>query len=253
MNNLPRQPDRSLVAPSREVVALERRLFLRQGLSLGALTLLSGCDITEADAVQKVLWSMSRWNDRVQAAIFDPAKLAPTYPESAITSPFPFNAFYAEAQAPRVDPASYRLELGGLVRERAPWTLEQLYALPQTSQITRHICVEGWSAIGRWGGVTFRTFLERVGADLTAKYVGFRCADDYYSSIDMATALHPQTQLAVRFADQILPVAYGFPMKLRIPTKLGFKNPKHIAAVFVTNDYPGGYWEDQGYNWFSGS
>ena len=109
------------------------------------------------------------------------------------------------------------------------------------------------SAIGKWGGVTFKTFLERVGADLTAKYVGFKCADNYYSSIDMATALHPQTQLAFRFADQILPAAYGFPMKLRIPTKLGFKNPKHITAIFVTNDYPGGYWEDQGYNWFSGS
>ena len=253
MKNLPQQPDRSLVAPTREVVALERRLFLKQGLSLGALTLLSGCDITDADAVQKVLWGMSRWNDRVQAAIFDPNKLAPTYPESAITRPFPFNAFYSEAEAPRVDPATYKLELGGLIRERSPWTLEQLYALPQTSQITRHICVEGWSAIGKWSGVTFRTFLERVGADLTAQYVGFKCADKYYSSIDMATALHPQTQLTFRFADEILPAAYGFPMKLRIPTKLGFKNPKHIAAVFVTNDYPGGYWEDQGYNWFSGS
>jgi DMSO/TMAO reductase YedYZ molybdopterin-dependent catalytic subunit len=250
---LPQQPDRSLVAPTRNIVRLERRLFLRRSLSLGALTLLSGCDITDADAVQKMLWSMSRWNDRVQAAIFDPDTLAPTYPESAITKPFPFNAFYSEAEAPRVIAATYKLELGGLIREKAPWTLEKLYALPQTSQITRHICVEGWSAIGKWGGVTFKTFLERVGADLTAKYVGFKCADDYYSSIDMATALHPQTLLTFKFADQILPVAYGFPMKMRIPTKLGFKNPKHITAIFVTNDYPGGYWEDQGYNWFSGS
>jgi DMSO/TMAO reductase YedYZ molybdopterin-dependent catalytic subunit len=253
MKNLPQQPDRSLVAPTRNIVRLERRLFLRRSLSLGALTLLSGCDITDADAVQKMLWSMSRWNDRVQAAIFDPDKLAPTYPESVITKPFPFNAFYSEAEAPRVIAATYKLELGGLIREKAPWTLEKLYALPQTSQITRHICVEGWSAIGKWGGVTFKTFLERVGADLTAKYVGFKCADDYYSSIDMATALHPQTLLTFKFADQILPVAYGFPMKMRIPTKLGFKNPKHITAIFVTNDYPGGYWEDQGYNWFSGS
>ena len=121
------------------------------------------------------------------------------------------------------------------------------------SQITRHICVEGWSAIGKWGGVTFKTFLERVGADLTARYVGFKCADNYYTSIDMPTALHAQTLLTFKFADELLPVAYGFPMKLRMPTKLGFKNPKHITAIFVTNDYPGGYWEDQGYNWFSGS
>jgi DMSO/TMAO reductase YedYZ molybdopterin-dependent catalytic subunit len=248
-----KRPDRSLVAPRREIVRLERRLFLKQSMSLGALTLLSGCEITDTEAVQKVLWRMAQWNDRVQAALFDPNKLAPTYPESAITKPFPFNAFYSEAEAPRVDAANYKLELSGLIRDKAPWTLDKLYALPETSQITRHICVEGWSAIGKWSGVTFRTFLERVGADLTAKYVGFKCADDYYSSIDMASALHPQTLLTFKFADQLLPAAYGFPMKLRVPTKLGFKNPKHIAAIFVTNDYPGGYWEDQGYNWFSGS
>jgi DMSO/TMAO reductase YedYZ molybdopterin-dependent catalytic subunit len=247
------KPDRSLVAPTREIVKLERRLFLKQGLSLGALSLLSGCDVSNADAVQKVLGQMSRWNDGVQAAIFNQNKLAQEYPESAITKPFPFNAFYAESEAPRVDPAAYKLELSGLVRDKSPWTLDKLYALPQTSQVTRHICVEGWSAIGKWGGVTFKTFLERIGANTTARYVGFKCADDYYTSIDMQTALHPQTLLTFKFADELLPAAYGFPMKLRIPTKLGFKNPKHIAAIFVTNDYPGGYWEDQGYNWFSGS
>ncbi len=245
--------DRRLVDPaSRSIQRLERRLFLKQSLSLGALTLLSGCRIGDVEAVQKVLWAMSRWNDRVQAALFNPDKLAPTYPESAITRPFPFNAFYGEDEVPEVDAGDFQLELGGLIRERKPWTLPELYALPQTAQITRHVCVEGWSAIGKWGGVTFRTFLERVGADLGAKYVGFKCADDYYTSIDMATALHPQTLLTFRFADEILPPKYGFPMKLRIPTKLGFKNPKHIMAIFVTNMYPGGYWEDQGYNWFSG-
>jgi DMSO/TMAO reductase YedYZ molybdopterin-dependent catalytic subunit len=154
---------------------------------------------------------------------------------------------------PRVDGATYRLELAGMIAKRAPWTLEALRALPQTSQVTRHICVEGWSAIGKWDGVPFRSFLERVGADLTAKYVGFKCADDYHTSIDMPTALHPQTLLALSFRDAVLPPQYGFPMKLRIPTKLGFKNPKHIMALYVTNIYPGGYWEDQGYNWFSGS
>ncbi|MFI4938790.1 MAG: molybdopterin-dependent oxidoreductase [Burkholderiales bacterium] len=232
---------------------IERRIFLRQGLSLGALALLSGCNITDQQSVETVLDAMSRWNDRVQSWIFDPTKLAPEYPESAITQPFPFNAFYGEDEVPEIDTADYRLELAGLIRERKPWLLPELYALPQVSQVTRHICVEGWSAIGKWSGTPFRTFLERIGADTTAKYVGFKCEDDYYTSIDMATALHPQTLLAFRYADQILPAKYGFPMKLRIPTKLGFKNPKHIRAIFVTNTYPGGYWEDQGYNWFSGS
>ena len=232
---------------------IERRLFLKQSLSLGGLALLSGCELTEDDGVQRMLMSMSRWNDRAQGWLFNPNKLAPEYPESAITKPFPFNAFYGEDEIEEVDANSYKLELAGLIREKKPWSLPELQALPQTSQITRHICVEGWSAIGKWGGVRFSAFLERIGADTSAKYVGFKCVDDYYSSIDMATALHPQTVLALRFADQVLPPKYGFPMKLRIPTKLGFKNPKHIMAMFVTNTYPGGYWEDKGYNWFSGS
>lgn len=232
---------------------IERRLFLRQSLSLGALAMLSGCELTEDESVQKMLTSMSRWNDGAQAALFNPQKLAREYPESAITNPFPFNAFYGEDEIRKVDPVAYKLEVAGLVREKKPWSLPELMALPQTSQITRHICVEGWSAIGKWGGVRFSTFLERIGADTTAKYIGFKCADDYYTSIDMPTALHPQTLLTLKFADQVLPPKYGFPMKLRMPTKLGYKNPKHITAMFVTNDNPGGYWEDQGYNWFGGS
>jgi DMSO/TMAO reductase YedYZ molybdopterin-dependent catalytic subunit len=233
--------------------SIERRLFLKRSLSLGALALLSGCELTDDENVQKVLLGMSRWNDTAQAWLFNPNKLAPEYPESAITRPFPFNAYYREDEVRVVDGASYQLELSGLIRDQKAWTLPELYALPQTSQITRHICVEGWSAIGKWSGVRFADFLARIGADTTAKYIGFECADDYTTSIDMATALHPQTLLAFRFADQILPPKYGFPMKLRMPTKLGFKNPKHITAMYVTNDYPGGYWEDQGYNWYSGS
>jgi len=235
------------------LASAERRLFLRHSLSLGALSLLSGCELTDDNNVQRVLTAMSRWNDGAQAWLFDSKRLAPEFPESMITTPFPFNAYYGEDEIRVVDAAGYRLEVSGLVREKRAWTLPELYALPEVSQVTRHICVEGWSAIGKWSGVRFSDFLRRVGADLSARYVGFQCADDYYTSIDMPTALHPQTLLAFKYADRLLPPRYGFPMKLRIPTKLGFKNPKHIAALFVTNDNPGGYWEDRGYNWFSGS
>ena len=235
------------------LASLERRLFLRRGLSLGALSLLSGCDLTYDENVQKVLTAMSRWNDGAQAWLFDPKRLAPEFPVSMITDPFPFNAYYAEEEVRVVESSSYKLEVGGLVREKKSWQLAELYALPQVSQVTRHICVEGWSAIGQWSGPRFSDFLQRVGADTTARYVGFKCADDYYTSIDMATALHPQTIMAFRYAGQVLPPKYGFPWKLRIPTKLGFKNPKHVVAMFVTNENPGGYWEDKGYNWYSGS
>jgi DMSO/TMAO reductase YedYZ molybdopterin-dependent catalytic subunit len=236
-----------------KIQSLERRIFLKQSLSVGALSLLAGCELTADENVQRVLEGMSSWNDRAQAWLFDPKKLAPEYPESRIARPFPFNAYYAESEVQVIDETDYKLQLGGLIKNKQSWRLPELYALPQVSQVTRLICVEGWSAIGKWSGVRFSEFLQRVGADLTAKYVGFNCGDDYYSSIDMATALHPQTILAFRFADQILPPKYGFPMKLRIPTKLGFKNPKHIMEIFVVNDYPGGYWEDKGYNWFSGN
>jgi DMSO/TMAO reductase YedYZ molybdopterin-dependent catalytic subunit len=237
----------------RRIHSLERRLFLKQSLSLGALSMLAGCDVTNDDQVQRILWGMSEWNDRAQAWLFDPKKLAPEYAESRIEDPFPFNAYYGEDEVKVIDETDYRLELGGLIKARKAWRLPELYALPQVSQVTRLICVEGWSAIGKWSGVRLSDFLQRVGADLSAKYVGFKCGDDYYGSIDMASALHPQTILALRYADQILEPKYGFPMRLRIPTKLGFKNPKHIAVIFVSNTHPGGYWEDQGYNWFSGS
>jgi DMSO/TMAO reductase YedYZ molybdopterin-dependent catalytic subunit len=232
---------------------LERRGLLRAGLSLGALTMLTGCNLQDGDAVDKTLWAMSRFNDRIQALLFDPKTLAPTYPASAITTPFPYNGFYPEDDAPDIDAADWALEVSGRVQDRTPWTLARLRTLPQESQITRHICIEGWSAIGSWSGVPLRTFLQHIGADARARYVGFKCADRYYCSLDMATALQPQTILAMDFGGKALPSAFGFPMKVRVPTKLGFKNPKFVRALFVTNDYPGGFWEDQGYNWFSGS
>jgi DMSO/TMAO reductase YedYZ molybdopterin-dependent catalytic subunit len=229
-----------------------RRRFLQRGASLGALVMLTGCDIQTGNSIETLLRAVSRFNDEVQARLFDPNKLAPSFAESDITRPFPFNGFYPEAEAPEIEASDYQLDVGGMAERKDAWTLDQLYNLPRKSQITQHICIEGWSAIGKWSGVPFRLFLERIGADLRAPYVGFRCADNYSTSIDMASALHPQTQLTLRFADEPLPRPYGFPVKLRIPTKLGFKNPKHIVAITVTDQNPGGFWERYGYNWFSG-
>jgi DMSO/TMAO reductase YedYZ molybdopterin-dependent catalytic subunit len=242
-----------LADATRELAMPSRRLFGKRMLTLGGLSLLTGCSITDEDSVNTFLGAVSRLNDRVQALLFDPTRLAPTYSEAQLTRPFPFNAYYGIDDVPHVNGADYRLKVSGLVTGQRVWTLPELYGLPRAEQITRHICVEGWSAIGRWGGTPFREFLRRVGADTTAKYVGFRCADDYYESIDMPTALHPQTLLTFEYDGERLPAKYGYPMKLRMPTKLGYKNPKHIVEIFVTNTYPGGYWVDQGYNWFGGS
>lgn len=247
-----RQRVRIEPAQQLELENIQRRNFLRAGLTVGAMSMLTGCNLQDGDQVDKVLWAMSRWNDRVQAWLFSGRKLAPTFARAQITKPFPFNAFYGQDDIPEVDLTSYSLAVSGRIRDKAPWTLESLRKLPQRSDITRLICVEGWSAIGQWGGVLLKTFLEHIGADTTAKFVGFKCADRYYSSLDMPTALHPQTLLALDYADVALPPEYGYPLRVRVPTKLGFKNPKHVVEIFVSNDNPGGYWEDQGYNWFSG-
>jgi len=233
-------------------MSLDRRALLRGGMSLGALSLLTGCDLSDNDTVQGVLARFSAWNDRVQAAWFNPNKLAPTFSESEAVKDFRYNAWYGPENAPALDAENYRLTLAGLIANKKPWTVDQLYALPQVSQVTRHVCVEGWSMIGKWTGTPLRTFFERIGADTTARYVGFECADGYYESMDMATALHPQTIMAFKLSDEILPRKYGYPFKIRVPTKLGFKNPKFVTTMFVTNLRPRGFWTDRGYNWFSG-
>jgi len=252
--SIQRLDSESIIKDARkELQSSSRRLFGRRILTLGGLALLSGCDLKTDESVNTMLRRMSSFNDRAQALLFDPNTLAPTYPESMITRPFPFNAFYDIDEVPEVDSRTYRLELSGLVKGKRIWSLDELHAMPQQSQITRHICIEGWSAIGKWGGVRFSDFLLRAGADTTAKYVALHCADNYWTSIDMPTALHSQTLLTLTYDGDTLPAKYGFPMKLRIPTKLGYKNPKHIVAISVGNEFPGGYWENQGYNWFGGS
>jgi DMSO/TMAO reductase YedYZ molybdopterin-dependent catalytic subunit len=231
---------------------IDRRRILRGTLSLGALTMLTGCNVTRTDAVQSVLKRMSQFNDRVQELMFRPNHLAPTYSEAEVVKPPRFNAYYDIEDIAPVDAATWKLELAGRIADKRPWNVRQIYELPEQEWIIRHICVEGWDYIGQWSGVNLRHFLERIGADLTAKYVSFRCADDYYGSIDMASALHPQTILATKYAREPITDPFGFPLRLRTATKLGFKNPKWITAIEVTNEYRGGYWEDRGFNWFSG-
>ena len=177
--------------------------------------------------------------------------LAETYPASAITRPFRFNAYYPVWET-RPVPDGWRLAVTGLVADKTPWTVERLRSLPQEAQITRHVCIEGWSQIGQWSGVPLHLFLRHVGADLRARYVAFTCFDNYSTSIDMASALQPQTILALDFEEKPLAPQWGAPLRLRIPTKLGFKNAKNLEAIEVTNKYPGGYWENQGYDWFAG-
>ena len=259
-----RTPSRSIFRPKggvnqdilkenrRLIEQIDRRKILRGAVSLGALTFLTGCDVSENSQVQTVLRAVSDWNDQVQAAIFRPNHLAPTYSESQVVIPPRFNAHYEVEDVRPVDGKTWKLELSGRIENKKPWTVEDIYALPEQELIIRHICVEGWDYIGQWSGPNLRAFLERIGADLTAKYIAFRCADGYTESIDMPSALHPQTIFATKYAKQPIADPFGFPLRLRTSTKLGFKNAKWIVAMEVTNVFPDTYYRKEGFNWFSG-
>ncbi|HEY2210728.1 MAG TPA: molybdopterin-dependent oxidoreductase [Bradyrhizobium sp.] len=259
-----RTPSRSIFRPRRGInqdilkdnrrliQEVDRRKVLRGALSLGALTLLTGCDVSENGQVQTALRAVSTWNDKVQSLIFRPNHLAPTFSEAQVVKPPRFNAFYDVEDVKPVNGDDWKLELSGRIENKKPWTVRDLYALPEQELIIRHICVEGWDYIGQWSGPNLRAFLERVGGDLTAKYIAFRCADGYTESIDMPTALHPQTILATKYAREPITDPFGFPLRLRTSTKLGFKNAKWIVAMEITNDFPDTYYNKEGFNWFSG-
>lgn len=246
-------PDQSLLVENRKLIReIDRRRVLRGAMSLGALTMLTGCDISNRESVQSALRTVSSFNDRVQALLFNPNKLAQTYSPNQVVKPPRFNAYYEVENVKPVDPSTYKLELAGAISDKRPWTIEEIYALPEQEVIIKHICVEGWDYIGQWSGPNLRQFLTKVGADLTAKYVAFHSNDNYMECIDMASALHPQTILATKYAGEPITDPYGFPLRLRTAVKLGYKNPKWVRAIEVTNVYPGGFWEDQGFNWFAG-
>jgi DMSO/TMAO reductase YedYZ molybdopterin-dependent catalytic subunit len=250
----PRKPiDQGAIKESRALVEdFNRRKVLRGALSLGALTLLTGCDVSENDSVQKALRAVSSWNDGAQAAIFRPNHLAPTFSPAQVVKPPRFNAYYDIENVKPIDGAAWKLELAGLISDKRPWTAQQIYQLPEQELIIRHICVEGWDYIGQWSGPNLRAFLQRVGADLTAKYVYFICNDNFTESIDMASALHPQTILATKYAGEYITDPFGYPLRLRTAIKLGYKNAKWVKAIEVTNTFRDTFWSKQGENWFAG-
>jgi DMSO/TMAO reductase YedYZ molybdopterin-dependent catalytic subunit len=178
------------------------------------------------------------------AQTFDDADVAPF-------AKFPINGY--DVDDPGVDFDSWRLTVSGAVQKPGEYKLAQVQALPRIRQNTRHICVEGWDVIGRFGGARLSDFLNVIGADTTARFITVNCADDYYESLDMATALHPQSLLCYEMYDQPISREHGAPLRLQIPTKIGYKQAKYLTELKVTNVLEKvGYWEDQGYSWFYG-
>jgi len=193
------------------------------------------------------------FSDWASARLFRRGHLAPTFADAELTpfEKFPINGY--DVDDPGVIFENWTLTVSGAVQKPGDYKLEQIQALPRVRQNTRHICVEGWDVIGRFGGARLSDFLNMIGADTSARFLTVACADDYYESLDMATALHPQTLLCYEMYDQPLTRKHGAPLRLNIPTKIGYKQAKYLTDMKVTNVLEKvGYWEDQGYSEFYG-
>jgi DMSO/TMAO reductase YedYZ molybdopterin-dependent catalytic subunit len=193
--------------------------------------------------------------DLASAALFGRNRLEPTYSNSEVApfDKFPYN--YYDVLDPEVDLDRWTLTVEGMVKRPGDYTLQQIQALPKQVQNTRHVCVEGWDVVGNFGGVRASDFLNWLGADTTARFLEVTCVDNYYESIDMATVLHPQTLFCYEMYGKPLDRGHGAPLRLQMPTKLGYKQAKYLDTIRVTNVLKGGmrgYWEDQGYSWYAG-
>jgi DMSO/TMAO reductase YedYZ molybdopterin-dependent catalytic subunit len=193
-------------------------------------------------------------SDRASGLLFRSSHLARTYSDAEVTplEQFPVNSYLVHD--PEVDLDAWRLDVSGLVRRPGEYTLDEIRALPKIVQNTQHICIEGWDVIGNFGGARISDFLARVGADAGARFLEVGCADDYYESLDMNSVRHQQSLLCYEMYGELLSRTHGAPLRLVLPTKLGYKQAKYVVSLRVSNVLPArtGYWEDQGYSWHGG-
>jgi DMSO/TMAO reductase YedYZ molybdopterin-dependent catalytic subunit len=251
----------------------DRRAFLR-GLGAGAASLaLGACDrMSRSPDIVKVL-DLGETASEVAQRTLAGGALAPEFPASAISRHFRANGSTdpdddAYRRHVATGFADWRLDIGGLVERPLALSLDDIRAAPARSQITRHDCVEGWSAIAKWRGARLGPLLDRAGLKREARYIAFFCADTleltldgtgtYYETIAIADAYHEQTILAYEMNDAVLPVAHGAPLRLRLERQLGYKMAKYVMRIEAIADFSGialgkgGYWEDRGYQWYAG-
>lgn len=250
-----------------------RRLLIGSAASLGAFGL-TGCDdVAENAKVQSVLEMAETLTMKSQRLLVPKDKLAREFSEADISPTFRPNGTSqpdseAYAQMMETGFADWRLKIDGLVARPVELSLADLKKLPSRTQITRHDCVEGWSAIGKWTGAPLGPLLQSVGLKPEARYAVFYCADQleqtldgsgtYYESIDLIDAFHPQTILAYQMNGKELEVAHGAPLRLRVERQLGYKHAKYLMRIEIKDSFAGlwggkgGFWEDRGYEWYAG-
>jgi len=246
------------------------RRSLVAGAAVGAGALLTGCDkIIQHPEARKILFMGEEMNRGLQRALTNRNALVPEFSAAQMSPIFRSNGTrnpgtpgYTAMVANNF--ADYRLKVGGLVDRPLELTLDQIRALPQRTQITRHDCVEGWSAIGQWTGPQLATILNLARLKPEARYIVFHCADvlegaNYYESIDLIDAFHPQTIVAHQLNGAALPVTNGAPLRMRIERQLGYKHAKYVQGIEAVagldhvGSGKGGFWEDRaGYQWYAG-
>lgn len=254
---------------------LTRRETLLKLIAGGGALLLSGCGLdARSPAAFSVLEKAEALTRFMQRALLAPREaLAREYRPEDVSSYFkpngstaPDDPDYQAAAAANF--ADWRLEVGGLVENPLKLSLADLRALPARTQITRHDCVEGWSCIAQWKGVRLMTVLAAARLKPEARFIAFFCADtleqtldgdgQYYESIDLVDAAHPQTILAYEMNGAPLPVDHGAPLRLRVERQLGYKMAKYVMRIEAIDSFAalgrgrGGFWEDRGYEWYAG-
>jgi DMSO/TMAO reductase YedYZ molybdopterin-dependent catalytic subunit len=249
---------------------IDRRRFLSGAVQAASLLALAGCDnLSRSDWFPSLLSNTEKLTRKAQRVLSPRKAMAREYTEADRSAVFPANGNSnpedADYQAMVKNGfADWKLEIGGLVEKPASFSLAQLRQMPSRTQTTRHDCVEGWSAIATWTGVKLGDLLERVRPKPEARFIVFYCADPdedgekYYESVDFDEAYHPQTILAYEMNGQALPVPHGAPIRLRIERQLGYKQAKYVMQIELVESLSdiaggnGGYWEDQGYEWYAG-
>jgi len=225
---------------------ITRRSFV---VGAGAASLLASCD---AHPIKGFLGAMKDWNEKFEGFMFSPGRLAPEEAAAETTPESAFPAYFIADTMPTA-PANWTLSVGGLVERELVLTLDQLRKMPRTDLRVRHHCVEGCSAVASWHGVRISDIAKAAGLKPGVKYVEFNSFDeDYFSSWDLGSALHPQTVLAYGMNGHVLGANHGAPLRFYSAVKLGYKMCKYLTEVNFLPTKTGGYWEDQGYDWFGG-
>jgi DMSO/TMAO reductase YedYZ molybdopterin-dependent catalytic subunit len=224
----------------------------RELLKLSPMLLLGAFAVPSVQS--RLLEAGVAWSDAVSGVLFRGRHPAGAYSDLDVVpiDRFPYNGY--DVLEPELDFDRWRLKVGGAVARPGEYTLEQIRALPKVVQNTRHVCVEGWDVVGRFGGARLTDFLSMVGADPDGRFLIVTCADDYYESLDIETARHPQSLLCYEMYDRPLDRGHGAPLRLTLPTKLGYKHAKYLITIDVAHVLPArrSYWGDQGYSWYAG-